>query len=188
MRRSTGRRRAGTRLRRDRSRTVSVLYDYGPLLAAAPVLVFISDIDRRTRRIPDRLSLLVLAVTAATMMLLTLRSDTASSFGNGAIGAAMLASLLGAVHLLRPDGLGLGDVKLALTLGLLLGWSSQSAIGVAAMVAWTLMVASTVGLVTVAIIVRRDGVPARGTAVAFGPALCAGTVAVVLFGPSLVIT
>ncbi len=166
---------------------MSLLHVYGPLIVATPVLGLISDIDRRTKRIPDRLSLLVLAMTASTITLLTLVGDQRADATNAAIGAVVLGSILGALHAIRPDGLGMGDVKLALTLGLLLGWTRSNALDVALMIAWCLMLASALGLLSVATMMRRQDISARGTAVPFGPSLCAGAVVVTIVGPSLIL-
>ncbi len=166
---------------------MSDYHAYGPLIVATPILVVIADIDRRTKRIPDRLSLLVLALTATTVVVLTLGGGVSVDASHAALGSALLTTILGALHVLRPDGLGMGDVKLALTLGLLLGWARATALDVALMVAWCLMLASGIGLVGVAISTRRRKVPARGMTVPFGPSLCAGATLVALAGPTLIL-
>lgn len=163
---------------------MSALHTFVPLVATAPVLVGITRIDHRTKRIPDRLSLLGFATAVATMTVLSLVDGTTGDLARAATGAVLLTGILGTLHLIRPDGLGMGDVKLALTLGLLLGWTRATTLEVALMIAWCLMLASALGLATVAYRMRTDGVPARGTAVQFGPALCAGTAAVTVFGPT----
>ncbi len=167
---------------------MSLLHAYGPLMVAAPILALIADIDRRTKRIPDRLSLLVLALTSSTITALAISRNTSGDATNAALGAVVLTAILGTLHVIKPDGLGMGDVKLALTLGLILGWTRDSAVDVALMVAWCLMLASAFGLLSVAILVRRQGVTARGTAVPFGPSLCVGAGVVALAGPSLILT
>ena len=167
---------------------MSLIHTYGPVIIAMPVLALIADIDRRTKRIPDRLSLLVLALTAFAMTTLTLDRGQSSDLVHAPSGAAALASILGVPHAVRPDGLGMGDVKLALTLGLLLGWTRSTGVEVALMVAWCLMLASAIGLVGIAAVVRRRGVSARNMAVPFGPSLCAGAIIVTLVGPSLILS
>ncbi|MEZ5225701.1 MAG: A24 family peptidase, partial [Acidimicrobiales bacterium] len=106
-----------------RGRTVSFLHSYGPLLMTAPVLVMIADVDRRTQRIPDRLSLIALAVSAVSITIFTIDGGHSNDAASAGIGALLLTLILGALHMVRPDGLGMGDVKLAITLGLLLGWT-----------------------------------------------------------------
>ena len=98
-------------------------------------------------------------------------------------GSALFTGTLGALHLARPDGLGLGDVKLAATLGLLAGWSRPTVIDAALVVIWSLMLASASGLTVLAIRRARGTTIDRTTALPFGPALCLGTiVAVAAFG------
>ena len=86
------------------------------------------------------------------------------------------AGLLFVLHLASPAGLGFGDVKLGLLLGLYLGAVSLG------LVLWGLLLGSLVGVVAALPVAvrtrdRRAGIP-------FGPALAAGTVlALILAGP-----
>jgi leader peptidase (prepilin peptidase)/N-methyltransferase len=93
-----------------------------------------------------------------------------------AIAAAAAGGLFFIVALAYPAGMGLGDVKLAATMGLFLGRAVAPAILVA------LLVGSLVGL---AMIVRH-GPQARKMAVPFGPFLALGGVVGVLAGDQLV--
>lgn len=163
----------------------SLLYEHLPLLIVSPLLAAIVVIDQRTKRIPDVLSLGALALTSATVSMLAISSETPVDARGALLGATILAGVMGGLHTVRPDGLGMGDVKLALTLGLLLGWTRSDALAVLLMVAWTLMAASLIGLATVAQEVRRSRDPVRTVAIPFGPALCLGSTMVVLVGPPL---
>jgi leader peptidase (prepilin peptidase)/N-methyltransferase len=93
------------------------------------------------------------------------------------VGAAALAG--GAfltVALIKPGGMGIGDVKLVALLGLFLGWAVAPAIFVA-------LIAGTVAGVAIA---SRAGVErARRTTIPFGPFLAAGGVAGLLIGTQL---
>lgn len=164
---------------------MSLVNDHGPLLAVAPLLLAIVIIDHRSKRIPDVLSLAALAVAAAVVTGLAIVSEAPDDARAALIGAVSLTSILGTLHLVRPDGLGMGDVKLAMTLGLLLGWTRPSITAVVLMIAWALMAASAVGLATVAFTVRSRRVPLRTLTVPFGPSLCLGTAVAVLAGPLL---
>ena len=87
--------------------------------------------------------------------------------------------LLGAFFLVAfayPAGMGLGDVKLAATMGLFLG----RAVGPAILIA--LLVASIVGVALIA----RHGSEARKMAIPFGPFLALGGIIGLLAGEQLI--
>jgi leader peptidase (prepilin peptidase)/N-methyltransferase len=91
--------------------------------------------------------------------------DPGGSPARLAAGAGAAGLLLGAA-LLRPGGMGLGDVKLAGVLGLCLGPIA---------VAWALVVAFALGTLYGLGILVWDGLRAYRTAtLAFGPCLAAG--------------
>ncbi len=163
--------------------TADVWMAYFPLAATAPALYAVAAIDARTFRIPDRWSYPMFLATLGGMLLL---GSTIGSFADliGAVaGSILFTGTLGGLHLVRPDGLGLGDVKLAATLGLLAGWGRSSVIDAALVVVWALMLASTLGLTVLAVRRARGLAVDRSTALPFGPPLCAGTVvAVAAFG------
>jgi leader peptidase (prepilin peptidase)/N-methyltransferase len=85
-------------------------------------------------------------------------------------------------HLISPNGLGFGDVKLALLLGLFLGWAAGGYLDAVGLVVLGLLFASLLGsLVGIVLLVRRG----RGAHYPFGPWLAAGTVAALLAAPAL---
>jgi len=84
--------------------------------------------------------------------------------------------LLFAAALAYPRGMGLGDVKLAATMGLFLGRDVGPAILVA------LLAGSLAGLAMIA----RDGAAARKRAIPFGPFLALGGVVGLLAGGQLI--
>ena len=93
-----------------------------------------------------------------------------------AIAAAAAGGLFFLVALAYPQGMGLGDVKLAATMGLFLGRAVAPAILVA------LFVGSIVGLALIA----RHGSEARKMAIPFGPFLALGGVVGMLAGDQLI--
>ncbi len=93
-----------------------------------------------------------------------------------AIAAAAAGGLLFAAALAYPRGMGLGDVKLAATMGLFLGRNVGPAILVA------LLAGALVGLAMIA----RHGAAARKRAIPFGPFLALGGVVGLLAGDQLV--
>ena len=80
--------------------------------------------------------------------------------------------------LLNASGLGGGDVKLAPTLGLLLGWSGWSAVVVGAAAAFVLGAAAALLLLALRRIGRKGVIP-------FGPFMFAGTYVGLLYGQAL---
>jgi leader peptidase (prepilin peptidase)/N-methyltransferase len=99
-----------------------------------------------------------------------------SSLPERAIAAAAAGGGLFLVALAYPQGMGLGDVKLAAVMGLYLGRNVAPALLVA------LLAGSVVGLALIA----RHGAEARKRAIPFGPFLALGGVVALLAGNQLV--
>jgi leader peptidase (prepilin peptidase)/N-methyltransferase len=87
----------------------------------ATLLITLGFIDATTGRLPHRLTT---AATLTTVALLTPAGADAQTWLTAAGAAAGLAALHGALHLAGPAGLGLGDVGIAVPIGLALGWHS----------------------------------------------------------------
>lgn len=154
-----------------------VLRFHGDAGEIALGLVFVSTLlavtltDLEQRIIPNR----ILIVAAVLAIAIAAVSDPGSlpervAAGVGAGGLLFLAALA------YPGGMGLGDVKLAATMGLFLGvWVIPA-----------LLIALLSGsLVGIALIVR-DGLAARKRAIPFGPFLALGGVAGLLAGSALI--
>jgi leader peptidase (prepilin peptidase) / N-methyltransferase len=131
--------------------------------------VTLTDLERRI--IPNRI-LIVAAVLAVAIAAAT----DPGSLPERAIAAAAAGGLLFAAALAYPRGMGLGDVKLAATMGLFLGRDVAPAILVA------LLAGALFGLATIA----REGAAARKRAIPFGPFLALGGVVGLLAGDQLV--
>jgi leader peptidase (prepilin peptidase) / N-methyltransferase len=142
----------------------------GLVLVALLVPIALIDLDHRI--IPNRLTALgaiaALAIGAAT----DLDGVPQQLIAGAAAGGFLLLAALA-----RPGGMGMGDVKLAGMLGLLLGRE----VAVALLVA--LLAGSAVG---VAIMLRKGAGEGRKTAIPFGPFLALGGVVAVLVGPPIV--
>jgi leader peptidase (prepilin peptidase) / N-methyltransferase len=155
--------------------TVAVLW--GDPAAIALGLVFVTMLtavtvtDLEQRLIPNRI-LLVSVVLAIPIVVLGDPGSLAERF----VAAAGAGGLLFLAALAYPGGMGLGDVKLAATMGLFLGRSVAPALLVA------LLAGSAIG---VSLIVR-DGAGARKRAIPFGPFLALGGVVGLLVGPELI--
>ena len=196
---------------------VAVRYDRTDWLILAPLvlvvaLVALSTIDFYVYRLPDRIVFPSLGVSLVLMAVLAFTEvDRPAALWRAVVGALGYCLLLFAIHLINPKGMGFGDVKLALLLGLHTGW-----VGGAFYAGWTEVVrltfwamflgvlAGTVLGIALALVRRfidrnalpdpeaevdEHGVPTssiRKMAVPFGPGLAIGTLIVVLF-PSLVV-
>ena len=155
--------------------TTLVLWDdptelaMGLVLVTTLVAVSLTDLERRI--IPNKI-LIVAAVAAIAIAAVgdpgSLPVHLAAAAGAG--GVLFLAALA------YPRGMGLGDVKLAATMGLFLGRNVIPALFVA------LLAGSLVGLVLVA----RHGAAARKMAIPFGPFLALGGIVGLLLGDQLV--
>jgi leader peptidase (prepilin peptidase)/N-methyltransferase len=154
-----------------------------PLVAAvyAACLVWATGlvaIDLDVHRLPDRWTLPAVPVVAVALGVCAVALD------EGARGWEALACGAGSglvylvLAVVNPAGLGMGDVKLAVTLGMLTGWFGWPQTVLAFFAALVL------GLVhgAVTALVTRGG---RQTAFAFGPSMVVGAAAVVLLvGPA----
>jgi leader peptidase (prepilin peptidase) / N-methyltransferase len=129
------------------------------------VLVVLSAIDASERIVPNRI-----VVPAAVVVLVT---HTAIDPSLAWLAWALIAAAgLFLVVLAYPKGLGMGDVKLALLLGAMLG----------AAVTVALMLGLFAALVPAAVLVSRHGVSARKMGVPLVPFLSLGAVIALFFG------
>jgi leader peptidase (prepilin peptidase) / N-methyltransferase len=139
-------------------------------------LVFITTLaaitltDLEQRIIPNKI-LLAAAIVCVAIAAPTDPSGLPERF----IAAAAAGGILFLVVFAHPKGMGLGDVKLAATMGLFLGRAVAPAIFAA------LLIGSAVGLVLIA----RHGSSARKMAIPFGPFLALGGVIGMLAGDQL---
>lgn len=144
---------------------------FGPTLEAAlaagfcAVLVTLSVIDARLRIVPNRI---VLPAAAAALVFHTLLDPSPEWLLSGLAAAGCLF----VVVLAYPNGLGMGDVKLALLLGAILGASVSVAV----------MLGLFAALVPAAVLVARNGSSARKMAVPLVPFLSLGAVVALFLG------
>jgi leader peptidase (prepilin peptidase) / N-methyltransferase len=156
--------------------TVAVLWGDGGAeialgLVFVTMLVAVTLTDLEQRIIPNKI-LLVSAVIGAAIAAIA----DPGGLPERAIAAVAAGGLLFLAALSYPRGMGLGDVKLAATMGIFLGRNVAPAILVA------LLVGSLVGLAMIV----RDGAAARKRAIPFGPFLALGGVVGLLAGDQLV--
>lgn len=153
-----------------------------PYLVLFAVLVVVSVIDVEHYRIPDRIVFPALAISLPLIVAVSFAEGAPEAVKWALVGAAVYFLMLFVAHLVYPKGMGFGDVKLALVMGLYLGWLSIDAFEAVSLVLFALMMGCVLGVVGGGILalVRRKNV-----AFPFGPALATSTVLAILFSDQL---
>jgi leader peptidase (prepilin peptidase)/N-methyltransferase len=141
-----------------------------PLLHALLILLaaVVTVSDLRSRMIPDLALLTALALAAPVCAL----SDP-SGLPERLLAATAAGGFLLTAALLRPDGMGLGDVKLAGVLGFYLG----------SRVVEALLIAFAVGSLAGLLVLLRHGWAARHRTIPFAPFLALGALAAIAAQP-----
>lgn len=147
------------------------------LAAAAVPLAFI---DAAEHRLPDR----ILLPAGALVLLALVTAAAATSQWDALLRGLLAAMACGAGYLvlalMRPTGLGLGDVKLGMVLGLWLGWLGWAHVLVGVVAAMILGGCWAMGMVL--------GGRARGSdAMAFGPWLLLGAAVATVWTDALLV-
>ncbi|MFJ6805051.1 prepilin peptidase [Streptomyces anulatus] len=144
-------------------------------LALTPVAVLLAAVDRRVHRLPDPLTL---PLAGAVVLLLggaALLPGHAGSWTTGLLGGLALGGFYLLLFLINPNGMGFGDVKLALALGVALGWYGWTVLFVGGFAGF--LFGALYGLVLV--LLRRAG---RRTGIPFGPFMIGGALTGLLLG------
>jgi leader peptidase (prepilin peptidase) / N-methyltransferase len=123
--------------------------------SATLVAISVTDLERRI--IPNRI---VLPATGVVLLAQTALSPS-PEWALGALGASLFLFLAALAY---PAGMGMGDVKLALLLGAMLGRTVPVA----------MMIAMVAALVPAVVLLARHGGAARKMGVPFGPFLALG--------------
>ena len=131
-------------------------------------LVAVSATDLEHRIVPNRVVVpaAVIVLLAQTALHPSLEWTIAGLGASGFLFAAALA---------YPGGMGMGDVKLALLLGVMLGWTVPLA----------LMLGMIAGLVPSVVLVARHGAKARKMGIPLAPFLALGGVIALFAGDAL---
>ncbi|MER6718936.1 prepilin peptidase [Streptomyces halstedii] len=144
-------------------------------LAAAPVAVLLCVVDRRVHRLPDALTLPLAAAVALLLGGVALLPGRTGSWTTALLGGAALGGFYFLLFLINPDGMGFGDVKLALALGVALGWYGWAVLCVGGFAGFLFGAVYGLGL----LLLRRAG---RKTGIPFGPFMIAGALLGLVLG------
>ena len=132
------------------------------------VLVVISAIDLEHRIIPNR----IVVPAAAAALVAQTALDPSPEWTIAGFGAALFLFVAAVAY---PGGMGMGDVKLALLMGAVLGRTVPVAI----------MLGMFAALVPSVVLIARHGGAARKMAIPFGPFLALGSVLALFVGDRL---
>lgn len=137
------------------------------LLVSSAILLALFVIDLDCKRLPDPLTYLMYPVAIVGLVIDGLVTGDWPILSALAGAGAWLMAIGGIWFLSGGRGMGMGDVKLAPSLGLILGWVGVGSAVVGLLTAWLIG-----GVVAVSLLVTRRA--RSGTAIPFGPFLIAG--------------
>ena len=146
--------------------------------AFGAALLAISVIDLDTQLIHKRVFYPSLVVCAVLLAGAGIATGRWVDLERAAIGGVAGFLVLLVIHVVSPNGMGFGDVRLAGLIGMMLGWLGVREIVLGLFAAFLLASVVGIGLMITRIRGRKDAVP-------FGPFLAAGALVAVLFGPAI---
>jgi leader peptidase (prepilin peptidase)/N-methyltransferase len=157
-----------------------------PLLVLGASLVAVTFVDLEHLRIPDRITFPTLGLLGVSLVAVSIHLDAEARIRSALVGSVVYFVLLLLPHLVSPKGMGFGDVKLALVMGLALGWvgwhQDAPTLGPLRLVLYALMLGSLLGVVfglAHSVVTKQRG------AFPFGPALALACLVVVIYAPQL---
>ncbi|MGE0878680.1 MAG: A24 family peptidase [Acidimicrobiia bacterium] len=164
---------------------VAAALRFGLHVAVAPyalfftTLVVLSAVDLDTMRVPNKILYPSGVLCTVALVVAAVFDHRADDLARAAIGAVIGFAALLLIHLVRPDGMGFGDVRLAFLLGGMLGFTGlgYTALGLFG----GFLLGAVVGSIAIA-----TGHGAFGRRVPFAPYLAAGSVLALLFGRPVV--
>lgn len=144
-----------------------------PFLWLVPVLVVAAGVDVRLMLIPRRVAWIGAGVGAALIAAVSVIGGEPGAIKSALVGGVAYFGFLFVVSMISPGGMGFGDVRLSLVLGLYLGWISVLLPAVGLFVACILGVVLGLGV--------RIGSKGQQRHFPFGPGLALGTLIVIAF-------
>lgn len=147
-------------------------------LFVAWVGVALSYIDICEHRLPDWLNYSAFVGAATFLAVAAFVDGTWGAYGRAWLAAAAMTLGYAVLAMLRPGELGLGDVKLAASLGLVLGWIGWGHVLLGAFAGFLLGGLFSIGLLATGRATKRSHIP-------FGPFMLAGALVAVAWGSPL---
>jgi leader peptidase (prepilin peptidase) / N-methyltransferase len=144
-------------------------------LALAFVCLVLAVIDAGTRLLPNRITYPAFPLVLGLLTLASVGLGDLGRLGRGLLAAVAVGVFFLALALISPRGMGLGDVKLAPTLGLALGWLSWGAVAVGVFAGFLLGGLAGLAAIWLLGLTRKSLLP-------FGPWLVTGALLGVLAG------
>ena len=95
-----------------------------PILVATAFAFYISLVDLREMRVPNRILFPGLLLSILTSLIVAIQLGNLNRFSLSILGGFLSVLIFFLIHLLNPSGLGMGDVKFAGLIGLALAWIS----------------------------------------------------------------
>lgn len=157
------------------------VYELAAYLVLAASLIALSAIDFEHKLLPSKIIFPTGYALAVLLVLAALADVEPRRIAWAAIGAAGSFALFFALHLISPNGMAFGDVRLSFVLGMAVGWLGLSLVPLFLFVAF--LTSAAVGLLYAA--VSGKGLKA---AIPFGPFLALGAEIAVFVGQPLVDT
>lgn len=177
-----------------------------PVLVIVAALVALAAIDVRRYRLPDALLFPALGVGLVMIVCVSFLAGVTEHLAPALVASLVYFVALFIPSIISPGGLAFGDVKLALLLGLLLGWTRASIAEGITLVIYALVGGMLLGIVSGLLVglgrrvispdflpdpdfpAPEDGtpVPLMRTAFPFGPALAVSAIAMMTLSSSII--
>jgi len=140
--------------------------------------VALAAIDISVQRLPDRLVLPAYLVVIVLLTIAAFTGHTVGALGRALLGGLVLVGTYVVLALLRPGGIGGGDIKLAGLAGLALGWLGWPTLLVGAALGFILSGAVSLALIAAHRLTLQS-------MISFGPFMLAGALLATLAGARL---
>ena len=130
-------------------------------------LVTLAFIDIDTQLLPKRVVWPVAALVLAGLVVTAAVDHRWDDLQRAVLGSAASTLAVGLIWFAYPRGMGFGDVRLEVILGLLTGWVSRGTVAAGFLLAFLLGGVLSIALLATGVRTRKDAIP-------FGPWLCFG--------------
>jgi leader peptidase (prepilin peptidase)/N-methyltransferase len=158
--------------------TLGLTWTLPAFLALVTASAALTLTDVAAKRLPNRIVFPADAIGAVLLTVGALLDGDPGKLVGAAIGAVGYSGLLLIIHLIAPRGLGFGDVKLAVLLGMFLGYLSLWHVALGFFLAYLFG-----GLISIFLVVTR--VRSMKDAIPFGPYMMVAAMVVVLWGEGI---